>query len=92
MTPWGTPLEGDSIPQGEKFGLNDIVSNGEMIVATLSGPETYYDYHGRGMGLQYLLCQKFADKLGVSLRVDVCKDTAEVVRKIKNGDVDIVAL
>lgn len=92
MTPWGTPLEGDSIPQGGKFGLNDIVSNGEMIVATLSGPETYYDYHGRGMGLQYLLCQKFADKLGVSLRVDVCKDTAEVVRKIKNGDVDIVAL
>lgn len=44
------------------------------------------------MGLQYLLCQKFADKLGVSLRVDLCKDTAEVVRKIKSGDVDIVAL
>ena len=92
MTPWGTPLESDSIPQGGKFGLDDIVSNGEMIVATLSGPETYYDYHGHGMGLQYLLCQKFADKLGVSLRVDVCKDTAEVVHKIKNGDVDIVAL
>lgn len=92
MTPWGTPLGGDSIPQDDSFGLNDIVNNGEMIMLTLSGPDTYYDYHGRGMGLQYLLCEKFAEKLGVSLRVDVCKDTAEVVRKIKNGDADIVAM
>lgn len=92
MTPWGTPLGGDSIPKEDNFGLNDIVNNGEMIMLTLSGPETYYDYHGRGMGLQYLLCEKFAEKLGVSLRVDVCKDTAEVVRKIKAGDADIVAL
>lgn len=92
MTPWGTPLGGDSIPQDDSFGLDDIVSNGEMIMLTLSGPDTYYDYHGHGMGLQYLLCEKFADKLGVSLRVDVCKDTAEIVRKIKAGDADIVAL
>lgn len=92
MTPWGTPLGEDSIPQEDNFGLNDIVNNGEMIMLTLSGPETYYDYHGHGMGLQYLLCEKFAEKLGVSLRVDVCKDTAEVVRKIKAGDADIVAL
>ncbi|MFC2759521.1 transglycosylase SLT domain-containing protein [Hallella multisaccharivorax] len=92
MTPWGTPLVNDSIPQNSNFGLNDIVSNGELIIATLSGPETYYDYHGHGMGLQYLLCQKYAERLGVSLRVDVCRDTAEVVRKIKAGDADIVTL
>lgn len=92
MTPWGTPLGGDSIPTDDNFGLNDIVNNGEMIMVTLSGPETYYDYHGHGMGLQYLLCEKYAQKIGVSLRVDVCKDTAEVVRKIKSGDADIVAL
>lgn len=92
MTPWGTVLGDDSIPADDNFGLNDIVNNGEMIMLTLSGPDTYYDYHGHGMGLQYLLCEKFAEKLGVSLRVDVCKDTAEVVRKIKAGDADIVAL
>lgn len=93
MTPWGSPLASDTIPaQDNSFGLDDIVSNGEMIMLTLSGPETYYDYHGHGMGLQYLLCERFAQKLGVSLRVDVCKDTAEVVKKIKAGDADIVAL
>lgn len=92
MTPWGTPLGGDTIPQDGGFGLNDIVNNGEMIMLTLSGPDTYYDYHGHGMGLQYLLCEKFAEKLGVSLRVEVCKDTSEVVKKIQVGDADIVAL
>ncbi len=31
------------------------------------------------MGLQYLLCEKFAQQIGVSLRVEECKDTAEMV-------------
>lgn len=93
LTPWGTPLGTDTIPSSDSsFGLDDIVNNGEMIMLTLSGPDTYYDYRGHGMGLQYLLCEKFAEKLGVSLRVEVCKDTAEVVRKIKSGDADIVAM
>lgn len=93
MTPWGTPMEKDSIPSDEgKFSLDDIITNGEMIIATLSGPETYYDYHAHGMGLQYLLVEKYAQKLGVSVRVDVCRDTAEVVRKIKTGDADIATL
>lgn len=92
MTPWGTPIGCDSIPSNGNFGLDDIVNNGEMIMVTVSGPDTYYDYHGHGMGLQYLLCERFASKLGVSLRVDVCRDTAEVVKKIKSGDADIVAM
>jgi len=58
---------------------------------TLSGPTTYYDYHSRGMGLEYLLCEKFASMLGVSLRVEVCRDTAEMVDRLNNGDGDIIA-
>lgn len=96
ITPWGTVVGdeslADTLSEDGSFGLNDIVNNGEMIMLTLSGPDTYYDYHGHGMGLQYLLCEKYAAKLGVSLRVEVCKDTAEIVRKIKSGDADIVAL
>ncbi len=91
VTPWGTSVGGDSIPADSSFGMSDIQANGELIMLTLSGPETYYDYHGRGMGLQYLLCEKFAQKLGVSLRVEVCKDTAEMVERLKKGDADIVA-
>lgn len=92
-TPWGTPMVGDSIVDDDgTYGLSDIVGNGEMIMLTVSGPETYYDYHGAGMGLQYLLCEHFAQRLGVSLRVDVCKDTTEMMRKLSAGDADVVAV
>ena len=76
VTPWGE-VQTDSLPTSEDFTLSDIVSNGEMIMLTLSGPETYYDYHGRGMGVQFLLCEKFAQSIGVSLRVELCKDTCQ---------------
>lgn len=91
-TPWGTPMEGDSTADDSTFGYDDIVGNGEMIMLTVSGPDTYYDYHGNGMGLQYLLCERFAQKIGVSLRVEVCKDTAEMVSKLRAGDGDVIAV
>ncbi|WP_315578462.1 transglycosylase SLT domain-containing protein [Hoylesella oralis] len=92
MTPWGTVIGGDSAATtNTRFSLDDIVNNGEMIMLTMTGPETYYDYRGHGMGLQYLLCEKFAQSIGVSLRVEVCKDTAEMVKRLNNGDGDIIA-
>ncbi|MBR7019025.1 MAG: transglycosylase SLT domain-containing protein [Prevotella sp.] len=90
ITPWGE-VQTDSIPTTEDFTLKDIVSNGEMIMLTLSGPETYYDYHGRGMGAQFLLCEKFAQSIGVSLRVELCKDTMEMVWKLGRGEADVIA-
>lgn len=99
-TPWGTPSSevagpesnnGSASASTDKFTLSDIVNNGELIMLTMSGPETYYDYHGHGMGLQYLLCERFASGLGVSLRVEVCKDTMEMVRRLRQGEGDVVA-
>ena len=91
MTPWGTSIGEESIPASSSFGMSDIQNNGELIMLTLSGPESYYDYHGHGMGLQYLLCEKFAEKIGVSLRVEVCKDTTEMVERLKRGEADVIA-
>ena len=92
LTPWGTTLEAaaDSIP--DDFTLDDILNNGELIMLTLTGPETYYDYHGKGMGTQYMLCEKFASALGVSLRVEVCKDTTDLLTRLDKGEGDIIAL
>ena len=89
VTPYGSVL--DSVVVSDEFDLPDIQTNGELIMATLSGPETYYDYHGRQLGTQYLICQRFADSLGVRLRVDVCRDSMELVQKLDSGEVDIVA-
>ncbi len=88
--PWGE-VANDSISSNGDFTISDIINNGELIMLTLSGPETYYEYHERGFGTQYLLCEKFAQKLGVSLRVEVCRDTMELIRRLNNGDGDIIA-
>lgn len=90
VTPWGE-VQTDSIPADGDFTMSDIQSNGELIMLTLSGPETYYDYRGRSMGTQYLLCERFARRTGVSVRVELCKDTAEMVRRLGNGDADLIA-
>lgn len=86
--PWGEVT--DSTAQADGFDLDRITANGEMIMLTLSGPETYYDYRGRQLGVQYMLCQKFAGSIGVSLRVDVCRDTVEMLRKLLAGDGDVI--
>ena len=98
VTPWGTPV-GEDVSSSEQvtssgkgFTYDDIVANGELIMLTVNGPTTYYSYHNHGMGLQYLLCEKFAEKIGVSLRVEECKDTAEMVSKLEKGEGDIIAV
>ena len=78
---------GRFIPADNDFNLNDIVDNGELIMLTLTGPR-HYDYHGRGLGTQYMLLRN-SQTIGVSLRVEVCKDTAELVSRLKDGDGDI---
>ena len=92
LTPWGEPVESSEVTPSQAFSLDDILSNGELIMLTLTGPDTYYDYHGRGLGLQYLLCENFAQRLGVMLRVEVCKDTAELYSRLEQGEGDIIAV
>ena len=90
MTPWGTVEGEDTATVEDHFSLSDIQNNGEMIMLTMSGPETYFDYRGRGMGTQYLMCEKFAHNIGVSLRVELCRDTDEMVRRLQDGEGDII--
>lgn len=85
-TPWGPVVDNNGV-----FDLDQIQRNGELIMLTLSGPETYYDYHGRPMGTQYLLCERFAEKIGCSVRVDVCRDTTEMLEKLQEGVADLIA-
>ncbi|WP_092111072.1 transglycosylase SLT domain-containing protein [Prevotella sp. KH2C16] len=95
LTPWGTPMEQrieESIDTSSTgMALSDIINNGELIMLTLTGPENYYDYHGHGMGTQYLLCEKFTQTIGVALRVEVCRDTTELLQRLNRGEGDIIA-
>ena len=90
VTPWGE-VTTENVPGEGRFTVSDIVSGGELIALTMTGPNTYYDYHGRGMGTQYLLCERFARRLGVSLRIEVCRDTAEMLNRLAAGDGTVTA-
>lgn len=76
----------------EGVNLMRITESGELIVATISGPDTYYEYRGVPMGMQYALAENFAAELGVSVRVETVSDTATLAKKLKNGDVDLICL
>lgn len=88
-SPWG--VVNDSAGVGDSFDLDRIQANGEIIVLTLGGPDSYYDYRGRHLGLQYILCQRFADHIGVGLRVEVCRDTTDILRRLAADDGDVAA-
>lgn len=90
VAPWGEVSPGGASADG--YDLPQIVAGGEMIMLTLSGPDTYYEYRGRRLGTQYLVCQRLAERLGVSLRVETCHDTLEIVRRLASGDGDLAAL
>jgi len=73
------------------FDLGQIEQAGELIAVTLSGPETYYDFRGRHLGVHYLLCESFARHLGVKLRMELCHDTLELMQRL-NDDADLAAI
>ena len=93
-TPWGDTLDTSGKIKSDTsntFSVSDLVENGELIMLTENGPKTYYEYHGCLLGTQYLLVESFAQKLGVKVRVELCKDSAEMVQRLKNNEGDIVA-
>ena len=78
--------------EGTLYDLEEIRASGELIAVTISGPETYYEYKGRRLGLQYALAENFAHTEGIKLRVEVVRDTLELLRRVKQGDADIAAM
>lgn len=90
-TPPSVPVWGNEVVDSG-FDLPTIRQSGELIALTLSGPDTYYDYQGRHLGVHYLMCEKFAAHIGVQLRMELCRDTAELLTRLNDGDGDIIAL
>ena len=76
-------FEREKTAAGGESDLEDIRRSGELIVATISGPETYYDYRGAGMGLQYALADHFAHSEGLKVRMELAKDTTELLEEKK---------
>ena len=82
----------EEAPAGTAYDLEQIQEAGELIAVTLYGPETYYEYRGKGFGLQFELAEHFAVSIGTKLRMETARDTAELFRRLKEGEADLIAL
>lgn len=72
--------------------LAEIQQAGTIIAGTLSGPDTYYEYHGVEQGLQYRMARDFAQSIGVKLRMEIAPDTATLLQRLYRGEIDFIAL
>ena len=71
--------------------LEQIKDSGELVVLTLYSSTSYFIYRGQDMGFQYELSEQFAKNLGVKLRIEVAKNVPELIRKLLNGEGDLIA-
>ena len=76
----------------QHYDLPDIQEATLLIGGTLSGPDTYYEYRGQGMGRQFRLAEEFARSIGVRLQMDIAPDTATLRQRLASGDIDFIAL
>lgn len=72
--------------------LDGIQQSGTVIAGTLNGPAYYYEWHGHGMGIQYLLADAFAQSIGARLEMQVAKDSAELKSWLEAGQIDFIAI
>ena len=73
------------------FDLPQIQQNGELIVLTLYGPESYFEFRGEDCGLQYMIVRQYAKSIGASVRVEVSRNQKDLVEKLMNGEGDVIA-
>ena len=73
------------------FDLPDIQENGELIVLTLYGPESYFEFRGEHFGVQFMIARQYAQSIGASVRVEVARNQRDLVSKLLNGEGDFIA-
>lgn len=71
--------------------LPAIQKKGELVVLTLYGSTTYFNYRGEPMGFQYELCEQFAKYLKVDLKVETARSQEELISKLREGKGDLIA-
>ena len=85
-----TPEDADS--EALDYDLYNIEESGELIAITISGPDTYFEFRGKGFGLQNDLAESYAQSIGVRLRMEVAHDTAEIRQRLENREVDVATM
>ena len=71
--------------------LAEIKRRGELVVLTRNSPTTFYEGPTGLAGIEYDMAKAFADELGVTLKMKVIADSAEIIPLINAGKADFAA-
>lgn len=71
--------------------LQQIKAKGELVVATRYSPTTYYIGPSGETGFEYDLARRFADYLGVDLKIVTGANAREVMDLVKSGKANLAA-
>ncbi len=71
--------------------LEQIKSDGQLLVVTRNSPTTYYEDSDGPAGLEYELARMFADELGVELVLIVPDSFNDLLDQISNNSIHIAA-
>ena len=71
--------------------LEQVLSRGELHVLTRNAGTTYYQGPFGPDGLEYQLISRFAEHLGVKLKITVPDSFNDILKRIKAGDAHIAA-
>jgi membrane-bound lytic murein transglycosylase F len=71
--------------------LERIAERGELRVATRNGPTTYFTDRDGETGIEYEMAERFADELGVRLRIVPATGMVDTLQLVRNGEADLAA-
>lgn len=72
--------------------LQQVKARGTLRVLTLNGPTTYYiGPHGNPTGFDYDAAERFAQSLGVKLKLIVADNMDQILPKLNKGEADMAA-
>ncbi len=65
--------------------LEEIISNGELVVLTRNSPTTFYEGPSGPAGLEYDLASLLAEELDVKLKMIAAQNLSQVLAGVENG-------
>lgn len=75
----------------KKRDLQEIIKSGVLRVSTTYSATSYFLYKGMPMGFEFELLERFADHLGVELKLVVANDINNIIPNLNKGKVDLTA-
>lgn len=81
------PLVSSRIPTT----LEGVQQAGELVIISRNGPTTYYEVAQGTTGFEYVLAKRFANYLGVELRIVEMEDLGRMVRTAGTNDTHFAA-